>query len=151
VDARPADVLSESESSKSSKEEIEPRGHGSGVVGNTPGDRYQSYSGGRPGCEEFSGEGIDCGNPDEEAGKEKKSKPEKVDAEEFKDSSVDISQAASVGVFEITMRYFAMQNALRTLAERALVMRNPTFVEVGAQVDSGEQPHEEENQHAPAG
>ena len=62
----------------------------------------------------------------------------------------EFCQADGIGLVNI-VRSQTQENTLRALAESALVMRNPTFVEVYAQVDSGEQPDEEENQHAPAG
>ncbi len=96
-----SNVLCQGEGPEGSEEKVEPGGHGSGIIGNAPGDRDQSDAGSGPGREELPGERIDRGYPDEENSEEKKTKPEEVDAEELEDSSVDIGQATSVGVMEI--------------------------------------------------
>jgi hypothetical protein len=148
---RLADVSCQRQGSEGSKEKVKPRGHSSGVIRNAPCDGDECDSRGGPPRQEFSSESVDGRNPGGEANEEKKAKREKIDAEKFKDSGVNIGKAAGIGIVEIAMRRFAVENPLGALAEGAFVVRNPSLMEVHPQVNAGGQPDKQENKRAAAG
>jgi len=86
-------------------------------------------------------------DPCEKEREEENAKPEEVDAEEFENSGINISKAAGIRIIEVAMGHIAVKNALRALAKGTVVTVIPALIEIYSQVNSGEQPDEQKNQH----
>ena len=54
-----------------------------------------------------------------------------VDSEDSESEGMKIAKPARVGVFEIAVRHFTLQDALRCLAESSIIVRNPTSFQGG--------------------
>jgi hypothetical protein len=74
-----------------------------------------------------------------------------VDSENPESEGMKIAKPACVGVFEIAVRHFTLQDALRCLAQSSIVVRNPTSFQIGSHVRSGNQPNKQKRERASFG
>ena len=135
-----ANVFRDGENSERGEIQVVPRRHSGGVVGHAPRNRNEGDARRGQRAEKLAGYGVYGRNPEYEKDKQGQAKPDELDPENLENQSIEKSQAAGVGISEIEVRDFAVENAFGRLAEGAVVIGKPAVVKICGQIGNGKQP-----------
>ena len=127
------------------EEEIVPRGHAREVVGHAPHQAERRHEPGEGRRQESQGDAVERRHECEREAEQHPTDRGEPNAEELEARRIEIAQAAGVDLVEVPVRNLTGEDALGTVGERALVVRDPASFEKARKIEGAAQEHEQQH------